>query len=120
MIVIANIVFKVSERKRQEQVTRQDKRRTSIVTSIECKSGLNEAVRNAKQPIKTTQIIKKCELPLKQKKQENNWYSRQACRNLKKFKESTEFFNYVKLSRSNIYFKIRLYKFLTKFPVLTN
>ena len=37
---------------------------------------------------------------------------------LKKFKESEKFFNHVGLRMSNIYFKISLYKFLTKFLVL--
>ena len=37
---------------------------------------------------------------------------------LEGFKEQNEFFDCVGLSRSNIYFKIRLYKFLCKFPVL--
>ena len=35
---------------------------------------------------------------------------------LKRFKDSDEFFDGVGLSRSNIYFKITLYKFLCKFP----
>ena len=39
---------------------------------------------------------------------------------LKRFKDSDEFFDGVGLSRSNIYFKIRLYKFLCKFPALRN
>lgn len=39
---------------------------------------------------------------------------------LKKFKESEESFNDVGLSRFNIYFKIRSYKFLTKFLVFRN
>ena len=39
---------------------------------------------------------------------------------LKRFKEEYEFFNKVGLSRSNIYIKIRLFKFLCKFPVLKN
>ena len=38
---------------------------------------------------------------------------------LKTFKESEKFFNHVGLSKSNIYFKIRLCKFLTKFLVLS-
>ena len=37
---------------------------------------------------------------------------------LKKFKEEDDFFNCVCLSRSNVYFKIRLHKFLCNFPVL--
>ena len=39
---------------------------------------------------------------------------------LKRFKEEDEFFSNVGLSRSNIYFKMRLFKFLCKFPVLKN
>ena len=39
---------------------------------------------------------------------------------LKRFKDSDEFFDGVGLSRSNIYFKIRLYKLLCKFPALRN
>ena len=39
---------------------------------------------------------------------------------LKKIKAEDDFFNCVGLSRSNIYFQIRLYKFLCKFPVLKN
>ena len=38
----------------------------------------------------------------------------------KRFKEEDEFFDCVDLSRSKIYFKIRLFKFLCKFPVLKN
>ena len=38
---------------------------------------------------------------------------------LKRFKDSDEFFYGVDLSRSNTYIKIRLYKFLCKFPALT-
>ena len=39
---------------------------------------------------------------------------------LKRFKEENEFFDCDGLSQSNIYFKIRLYKFLCKFPLLKN
>ena len=39
---------------------------------------------------------------------------------LKRFKDNDEFFDGLGLSQSNIYFKIRLYKFLCKFPVLKN
>ena len=39
---------------------------------------------------------------------------------LKRFKEEDEFVDCVVLSRSNIYFKIRLYNFLRKFPVPEN
>ena len=39
---------------------------------------------------------------------------------LKRLKDSDEFFDGVGFSRSNVYFKIRLYKFLCKFPGLRN
>ena len=39
---------------------------------------------------------------------------------LKRLKEENEFFNYVGLSQSNIYFKIKLCKYLCKCPVFTN
>ena len=39
---------------------------------------------------------------------------------LKRFKHEDEFSNCLGLSRSNIYFKISLYKLLFKFPVLKN
>ena len=39
---------------------------------------------------------------------------------LKRFMDNEEFFDRVGLSRSNIYYKIGLYKFLCKFPVLKN
>ena len=39
---------------------------------------------------------------------------------LKRLKDSDEFFDGVGFSRSNVYFKIRLYKFLCKFPALRN
>ena len=39
---------------------------------------------------------------------------------LKRFKEEDEFFDCVGLSKSNIYFKMQLLKFLCKFPVLRN
>ena len=39
---------------------------------------------------------------------------------LKRFKDSNEFFDNIGLGRSNIYFKIGLYKFLCKYPKLKN
>lgn len=39
---------------------------------------------------------------------------------LKTFKDNKEFFIDVGLNQSNIYFKVKLHKFLTKFPVFKN
>ena len=41
-------------------------------------------------------------------------------RKLKTFKDNKEFFIDVGLNQSNIYFKVKLHKFLTKFPVFKN
>ena len=39
---------------------------------------------------------------------------------LKKFKDMYDFIENIRLSRSTVYFKIGIYKFLKKFPVLKN
>ena len=55
----------------------------------------------------------------KRREQEDGWNGGQENRLRKKIKESEEFFNHVGLSRFNIYFKIRLCKFLNTFLVLS-
>lgn len=55
----------------------------------------------------------------KRREQEDGWNGGQGNRLRKKIKESEEFFNHVGLSRFNIYFKIRLCKFLNTFLVLS-
>ena len=47
---------------------------------------------------------------------EDVWNGGKAKRLLKKCKESEKF----SIRRLNIYFKIKLFKFLTKFPILKN
>ena len=39
---------------------------------------------------------------------------------LKKFKDMYDFIENIRLSRSTVYFKIEIYKFFIKFPVLKN
>ena len=56
----------------------------------------------------------------KKRKQEDSQNDGQAGRNTYKFQEKEEFFNHVDLNRSNIYFKVRLYKVLNKFLALRN
>ena len=69
---------------------------------------MNEEVKNAKEPKDSMSNRKIINIVGKQGEL------------LKRFKYSDEFFDRVGLSRSNIYFKIGLYKFLCKFPVLKN
>ena len=77
-------------------------------------------MRNPSQPNDAIQIITKYELFLKGEKQEDVSNGGQARGLRKKIKESQWFFNHAGLSRLNIYLKIRLCKFLIKFPVLKN
>ena len=81
---------------------------------------MNEEVKNAKEPKEGISLIKKYEDLLKgANKKINNIVEKQG-ELMKRFKDSNEFFDGVGLSQSNIYFKIRLYKLLCKFPVLKN
>ena len=81
---------------------------------------LNEKVRNAKQPRDSIALVKKYENILKgTKKKIINIVGKQS-ELLKCFRDEDEFFDRIDLSRSNIYFKTSLYKFLHKFPLLKN
>ena len=83
-------------------------------------ANLNEEVKNAKSLNKGISLVQKYENLLKGvTKKIINIVGKQG-ELFKRFKEEHEFFNKAGLSRSNIYFKMRLFKFLCKFPVLTN
>ena len=79
-----------------------------------------EEVKNAKDLKDGISLVKKYEDLLKEANRKIiNIVGKQG-QLLKRFKDSDEFFDVVGLSRSNIYFKISLHKFLCKFPVLKN
>ena len=83
-------------------------------------SEFNEELRNAKEPQDGIDLVKKCENLLKGTKKKNiNIVGKQG-EILKCFKDGDDFFDRVRLSRSNIYIKISLYKVLKKFPLLKN
>ena len=89
-----------------------------LKVSEEENANLNEEVKNVKGIAEGILLVKKYENFLKgANKKIINIVGKQG-ELLKRFKEEDEFFNSVGLSRSNIYFKIRLFKFLCKFPVL--
>ena len=68
-------------------------------------------------PKEAVAIINECKEHLKrQNKSIINFVAKQV-ELLKKFKELNGFFDGAGLSRSNIYYKIRLFKFLLKCPV---
>ena len=83
-------------------------------------SALKEEVKNAKEPKYAKFLDKKYEDFLKRENRNIISMVGKQGELLKKFKKSGEFSSRVGLSRSNIYFKIRLYKFLCKFPKLKN
>ena len=81
---------------------------------------LNKEVRNANEPQSGIALVNKCENLLKEtKKKFINIVGKQD-KILKGFRGEDEFFDCIGLSRSNIYFKISLYKMLPKFPLLKN
>ena len=81
-------------------------------------ANLNEEVKNTKEVKEGISLVKKYENLLKRaNKKIINIVGKQG-ELLEIFKEEDEFFDCVGLSRSNIYFKIRLFKCLCKFPVL--
>ena len=83
-------------------------------------SEMNEEVKNAKKPKDGISLIKKYENFLKgANKKIINIVEKQG-EFLKRLKGRDKFFDRVGLSRFNIYFKIGLYKFLCKLPVLKN
>lgn len=79
---------------------------------------LNEIASNTTDPNETIRIIKHYKKILKTKNIKVRNIAGKQSQLLKWFKESEEFFETAGLSHSNIYFKINLYKLLTKYPVL--
>ena len=89
-----------------------------LEVSEEENANLNGEVKNAKSLNKGISLVQKYENILKGANKKIINIVRKQGELLKRFKEEDEFFDCVGLSRSNIYFKMRLFKFLCKFPVL--
>ena len=80
---------------------------------------MNKEVKNPKGPKDGISLVKKYEDLLKGANRKiTNIVGKQE-ELLKRFKDSDKFFSRVGLNRSNIYLKVRLHKFLCKFPILT-
>ena len=73
---------------------------------------MNEEVKNVKEPKDGVSLVKKYEIFLKGANRKIINIVRKQVELLKRFKDSDKFFSRVGLSRSNVYFKIRLYKCL--------
>ena len=79
---------------------------------------LNEIAPKTKDFNEAIRTIKCYEEILKKKNVRSRNIAQKQNQLLKRFKESEEFFKIAVLRRSTINFKIHLYKFLTKYPVL--
>ena len=91
-----------------------------LEVSEEENANLNEEVKNAKSLNEGISLVQKYENLLKGANEKIiNIVGKQG-KILKRFKEEDEFCDCVGLNRSNICFKMRLFKFLCKFPVLKN
>ena len=81
--------------------------------------GLNETVNNVSNSQDAIFIVRSyVEIIKTQNKKAIGLYIGKQGELLKKFKDTENFFDNVGQSRSTIYFKISLYKFLKKYPLL--
>ena len=91
-----------------------------LKVSEEENTNLNEEVKNVKSLNERISLVQKYENLLKGTNKKIIKIVGKQGKLLKRFKEEDEFSNSVGLSISNRYFKMRLFKFLCKFPVLKN
>ena len=80
--------------------------------------GLNKRANNVNNFQKAIKIINRFEDIIKTQNIKAMGYIGKEGELLKKFKDTENFFDNVGQSRSTIYFKISLYKFLKKYPLL--
>ena len=91
-----------------------------LEVSEEENTNLNQEVKNPKSLNEGILLVKKYENLLKGANKKIINIPGKQDELLKRFKEKDELFDCVGLSRSNIYFKMPLFKFLWKFPLLKN
>ena len=109
-----------TNRKKTPEMIKKELQESILKVSEEENTNLNEEVKNVKSLNERISLVQKYENLLKgTNKKIINIVGKQG-KLLKRFKEEDEFSNSVGLSKSNRYFKMRLFKFLCKFPVLKN
>ena len=104
-----------TNREKTPEIIKKKLQASILEVSEEENANLKEELKKAKEAKEGISLIKKYENLAKI----INIVGKQG-ELFKRFKEEDEFFDCVDLSRSKIYFKIRLFKFLCKFPVLKN
>ena len=102
-----------TNREKTPEIIKKKLQASILEVSEEENANLKEELKKAKEAKEGISLIKKYENLAKI----INIVGKQG-ELFKRFKEEDEFFDCVDLSRSKIYFKIRLFKFLCKFPVL--
>ena len=106
--------------KKTPEMIKKELEESILEVSEEENANLNKEVKNVKSLNEGISLVQKYENLLKgTNKKIINIVGKQGER-LKRCKEEDEFFDCVGLSRSNMYFKMRSFKFLCKFPVLKN
>ena len=106
-----------------KKVTRDDKTRNGVPAFGNCRWEWIKVKRGGEKckPTKRSNLnYHKIQTSFKKRKQEYDQNNGQAERITLKGYRSEELFNYADLSMSNIYYKISLHMFLTKFLVLEN
>ena len=118
----SQLLWSVRETNRREmlEMIKKELQESILEVSEEENGALKEEVKNTKSLNEGISLVQKYENLLKgANKKFINLVGKQG-KLLKRFKEEDEFFDCVGLIRSNIYFKMQLFKFLNKFPVLKN
>ena len=109
-----------TNRKKTPEMMKRELQASILEVSDEENVNLNEETKNTKKVKEGISLVKNYENLLKGANKKTINIVRKQGELLKRFKGEDEFFDCVSVSRSNIYFKIRLLKFLCKFLVLKN
>ena len=115
-----NIYLRSVARKMNEKKTPEMLKKELLEVFEEEDLNMNEEIKNTKEVKDGISLVKKYEDLLKGANRKIINIVWKQGELLKRFKDYDKFFNSVGLSRSSIYFKTSLYKFLCKFPVLKN
>ena len=107
-----------TNRKKTPEAIKKELQESILEGLGEKNANLNEEEKNTKSLNEGISLVQKYENLLKGANKKIIIIVGKQGKLLKRFEEEDEFFYNVGLNRSNIYFKMRLFKFLCKFPVL--
>ena len=110
------MVLKRIAKKRTNETVKQEPLNLLQENDDVVEQGLNKRANNVNNFQKAIKIINRFEDIIKTQNIKAMGYIGKEGELLKKFKDTENFFDNVGQSRSTIYFKISLYKFLKKYP----